>query len=372
MQPDTQVRLLPEWEPNLELLALWPFRHDVWRERAQPAQQQVIELLQQALQLGQQVWLGVHPRYLLQAYATVPSNLQTRIVPLSYGDSWARDLVPLWLCGAGTRAGRPQALHYQFDAWQGLYPLSTADDGFGQRLAARLGLCVRTQTPVFEGGNLTHDGQGFGLMVLPNANDKVRQRWRQHAHRQWGIRELHFVNSDVTGDETGGHIDNLVLFVNANTAMVIGAAHCAPEHQALVTEVQQLVAQWQQAQAGRQVIELPALQWLPTSAASMASIRRQRGVLPRTAQRRYLASYVNCVVLQQSVLVPQFGLPTDSVALAALQQQLTGYQVVPIAADEMVLGGGGPHCMTALIPAGLRPHEFTRLPKISAPVDLTL
>ena len=72
----------------------------------------------------------------------------------------------------------------------------------------------------------------------------------------------------------------------------------------------------------------------------------------RTAGERLAASYVNFYIANDSVLVPQFGDPMDKTACEILSAQFPNRTIVPIAAREILLGGGNIHCITQQIPLG--------------------
>ena len=71
----------------------------------------------------------------------------------------------------------------------------------------------------------------------------------------------------------------------------------------------------------------------------------------REAGERLAASYVNFYIGNKIVLVPQFGDEHDSKAVEVLQQVFPERKVVPIAAREIIIGGGNIHCITQQIPA---------------------
>lgn len=67
---------------------------------------------------------------------------------------------------------------------------------------------------------------------------------------------------------------------------------------------------------------------------------------------RLAASYVNFYIANDSVLVPQFGDPMDKTACEILAAQFPTRKIIPIAAREILLGGGNIHCITQQIPEG--------------------
>ena len=70
----------------------------------------------------------------------------------------------------------------------------------------------------------------------------------------------------------------------------------------------------------------------------------------RTPGERLAASYVNFYISNGAVIVPQFNDPMDAVAVSILQDCFPTRTVVPIAAREILIGGGNIHCITQQIP----------------------
>ena len=69
-----------------------------------------------------------------------------------------------------------------------------------------------------------------------------------------------------------------------------------------------------------------------------------------TPGERLAASYVNFDISNGVAIVPQFNDPMDAVAVSILQDCFPTRTVVPIAAREILIGGGNIHCITQQIP----------------------
>ena len=65
---------------------------------------------------------------------------------------------------------------------------------------------------------------------------------------------------------------------------------------------------------------------------------------------RLAASYVNFYIGNSVVLAPQFGDDHDKKALEILGKLFPTRRVVPIAARDILLGGGNIHCITQQVP----------------------
>ena len=71
----------------------------------------------------------------------------------------------------------------------------------------------------------------------------------------------------------------------------------------------------------------------------------------RDAGNRLAASYVNFYIGNSVVVVPLLDPEYDRAVIAKLKKIFKGRKVIGVPAREIVLGGGGIHCITQQIPA---------------------
>lgn len=339
---------LPEWQQPGCLAALWPTRRDVWRADAKPAQEALLALLAEAAQVLPVV-LGVNSCDYGAVKRQLPTNLPIQILP--YNDSWLCDTAPFW-CREHQQL---LAVNWSFAAWQGLYNQVDKDIQLGAQLAANFGIRHRQRPLVLEGGNLTTDGAGTGILVQASVQSSNRQ-WSlgdltREIMRELGLTRLIWLGKGLLHDETGGHIDNMALFLDSQRLLAAALPTPAdPNYQSLQTMHTTLRQLTQPNGQPYELIEVPAPFYLQRTVTEAATVQARLGVKRRPAYEYVLASYVNVVILPGRLLVPQFGVATDAVAVRQLQQQLPDYQVIGVQAREFVLAGGGPHCLTHIIP----------------------
>ncbi|HET8817204.1 MAG TPA: agmatine deiminase family protein [Pseudidiomarina sp.] len=332
--------LCPDWQLEGPLLALWPYRIDVWREHARPIQTQLTDFLLQ-VQVHHPVLVGVHPRELVRARRFLPMSIP--LVPIRYNDAWPRDIGPIWTHSAAGFC----AHDFRFSAWHGLYPNSHDDQRFVRDLCAHFGWQRRTHPQVLEGGALSTNGTGIVCWSrrsiernngISKASLMTKQRLQQSFESVIvGQQHLWFETAHAA-DETGGHIDNIAQFL-APDILAIDADMSATEARTL-----------QQLPSNIQLVELPPTTTIQPLRQDFGTVQRRRGVMPRGIQP-LLASYINFVRTPTAVFVPQFGLTTDAEAVRRIKSALPQLTTVPVAANEMIAGGGGPHCLTLPLPA---------------------
>lgn len=75
-------------------------------------------------------------------------------------------------------------------------------------------------------------------------------------------------------------------------------------------------------------------------------IDRVHGSAPRKAGDICIASYVNFLIVNGGVIVPQYGDENDELALQQIQEMFPERKVVGVYTREIVYGGGNIHCIT--------------------------
>lgn len=342
------MSLIADWRLAGPLLSLWPFRDDVWREQGKPAQRQLIALWER-LSPHYPMVIGIHPEQFTSARKNLPHAAKAFALP--YNDAWPRDIGPLW---CQTKNEHVTAHSFAFSAWHGLYPNCDDDQAFAAKLAAQLQVPCDAHNFVFEGGAIATDGQGtaivHGVSVARNNSRLARAQQCQQISEPLGLKQIYWLDFANPADETGGHTDNQVQFLNEDTLVVSlpsAAGYLLDAYQRQLEQVQE----WRDRQGRRyNVVILPQPEPVAPDINEFSSVRRVQGVFKR-GTAPMLASYVNFVRIGNCVVVPQFGMDSDQEAVRILQAAAPALQVIASPADEFMKAGGALHCMTLPLPA---------------------
>lgn len=71
-----------------------------------------------------------------------------------------------------------------------------------------------------------------------------------------------------------------------------------------------------------------------------------QGTMPREDGDVCIASYMNFLIVNGGVIVPQYGDENDETALAQIREMFPDREVVGVRTKEVVFGGGNIHCIT--------------------------
>ena len=262
----------------------------------------------------------------------------------AYNDTWCRDYGPLTLALGQSR----QLLDFQFNGWGDKYA-ANLDNDINQALANCWSAPLTSLSLELEGGSIETDGLGTLLSTRHCLLES--QRNRQYSEQQiesqvldhLGLkRTLWLTHGALLGDDTDSHIDNLARFCDPTTIAYASCDNQADPHfqhlQAMADELQQFRTS-QGAPYKLVAINIPE-----------AQLDEKGNRLP--------ASYINFLILNQSVLVPTFNCPQDEAALNQLQACFPNRKIVAVPGSNLIRQFGGPHCATMQLPKNTLNQTF--------------
>jgi agmatine deiminase len=248
-------------------------------------------------------------------------------------DSWCRDHGPAFLINPDTQ--KRLVVNWGYNAWGNKYPPYDDDDLIPVAIANYLQLDHVNPGIIMEGGSVEFNGKGTLLtsracLLNKNRNPHLNQaQIEQYLVDYYGVEQILWVNDGIVGDDTDGHIDDTVRFVNDDTVVAVVEDNKADDNYAILQENLHELKQMRLLN-GKQlnIVELP----MPDPVVSM-DIR-----LP--------ASYANFYISNAAVIVPTFRCDNDQRALDILSQCFTDRKVIGIDSVDIVWGLGSFHCLS--------------------------
>ncbi len=334
---------------------LWPERPDNWRRRAHPAQQ-AFAAVASAIARFEPVTMGASPAQYAAARAALPPAV--RVVELSSDDAWMRDTGPTFVVN---RAGALRGVHWRFNAWGGLYRPFERDRLVAQKVL-ELADGERYCAPmVNEGGAIHVDGEGSALvteqcLLNRNRNPKLKRAQIESLLRQYlGVQVIIWLGDGVIDDETSGHIDNLACFVRpGEVCLTWSDDQLDPQYRVSRDAFERLSAARDARGRRLRVHQLPHPPRLYMTRREASGIAGHSGIRPLRAGQRLAASYVNFYPANGAIIFPLFATASDASARRQLRRLFPRRRLVGVPAREILLGGGGIHCITQPQPLGRR------------------
>ena len=345
--PITKLQELPrklgfsmpaEWEMHKATWLSWPHNEETWPgTRLQKVEETYLQMLE-ALLPHEIVHLLVHDekeeaytRQLLKERGVETENFHPHRVPTV--DTWIRDYGPTFL---KTSQGKKSWCKWIFNAWGGKYPSLAEDTQVFTKHKDLIGNPYFDAGFILEGGSIEVNGQGICLtteqcLLNPNRNSHFSCSDIETKLRDYlGVSEIIWIKEGIAGDDTDGHIDDIIRFVNPDTLVSAFEENSSDENYPILKE------NWKRLErAAKENGRNWNLVKLPMPGKVMSEDRDR---LP--------ASYANFYIANETVLLPIYGHQNDERAEKILRELFPGRAVVPIECTDLVYGLGSIHCVT--------------------------
>lgn len=249
-------------------------------------------------------------------------------------DAWCRDHGPAFVINPNGEQ-KKAVIDWGYNAWGGKYPPFDLDDVIPTLIAKQFNLPVYYPGIIMEGGSIEVNGKGTlitstACLLNPNRNPQLNQQQiEEYLCNYYGQEQILWVDEGIIGDDTDGHIDDTVRFVNEDTVITVIEENETNENYPLL---QHNLKQLQQMRLlnGKQlnIIELPMPDEVVYEGQSLP------------------ASYANFYISNKHVIVPTFRCAKDDKALDIIAGCFKDREVVGIDSTDIIWGLGSFHCLS--------------------------
>lgn len=320
-----------EWAPHERCWMAWPCRDTLWGDDGLEPARRAYAAVAQAIASFEPVTMLANAEDLSAAAKLCGTEVDCRAMPLD--DSWMRDFGPSFVIdGQGSIAG----VDWRFNAWGDKFHPYDRDAALAERLLGDIGIQRFSAPLILEGGSIHVDGEGTLLtseecLLAPNRNpDLGRAEIEDLLRRYLGVKAFVWLGQGLEDDDTDGHVDNIACFVRPGVVMtVVCDDPTDPNHHILKDNLARLSKAKDARGRPLEIIELP----LP---------REQRYL----GSQRLALSYVNYYIANGGVVMPSFGDSQDEAARVILERAFPDRRVVQVPVSDILVGGGGIHCIT--------------------------
>lgn len=345
-------RMPAEFEPQEHIFMIWCERPDNWRCGAKPAQKAFAEVAE-AIARHTPVTMLVSRGQYANCRARLSENI--RVVEASTDDAWVRDCGPTFV--VNDSEGVIRGVDWVFNAWGGLYdglyfPWDS-DDALAQKICELQGIdSYRTEDFVLEGGSIHVDGEGTLLttemcLLSEGRNpDMTKQEIEQKLSDYLSIDKVIWIKDGIDPNETNGHIDDVACFIRPGEVACIWTED---ENHPFYKEAQaafKTLSEATDAKGRRLKVHKLCLTSKPCYLKGADTIDIVEGTLPREEGEVAIASYMNFLITNGAVILPQYGDENDALAVKQVQQMFPDYVIEPVRTEEIAYGGGNIHCIT--------------------------
>ena len=332
-----------EFAPHDAIWLSWPHKEASWPGKIASIYPSYIEFIK-VVALTEKVCINVVNEKMRNAAKKMLQLANANLDQIQFyfhptNDAWCRDHGPAFLIR--NNPIDPKAIiDWNINAWGGKYPPYDLDDVIPTSIANALGLPVFNPGIIMEGGSVDFNGAGTVMtskscLLNPNRNPHLDQNEiEKYLSDYYGIDQVLWVSDGIVGDDTDGHIDDTVRFVNEDTVItVIESNVLSPNFDLLQQNLKEL--KQMRLINGKQlnIVELP----MPSP------VIYEEQMLP--------ASYANFYISNGHVVVPTFQCKQDDQAMQIIQTCFPTRQVVGIDSTDIIWGLGSFHCLSQQEPA---------------------
>ena len=344
-------RMPGEFEPQKQIWMLWPERPDHWRSGAKPAQKAFAEVAK-AISQFEPVTVCVSKEQYASCRNTLPRDI--RVVEMASNDEWIRDCGPTFLTND---KGEVRAVDWEFNAWgglfDGLYFPWDQDNMVAQKVCEIEYVdTYKTHDFVLEGGSIHVDGEGtlitteMCLLSEGRNPDMSREEIEEKLKEYLNLEKIIWLGDGIDPDETNGHIDDVACFIRPGEVGCIWSDDENSQFYEAARAAYKTLSEATDAKGRKLKVHKLCMPKNYVTIRGDFDIDYVEGTIPREEGEVSIASYMNFLIVNGGVIVPQYGDENDELALKTIQEWFPERKAVGVRTEEIAYGGGNIHCVT--------------------------
>lgn len=332
-----------EFAPHTATWLSWPHKEASWPGKLESIYTSYSKFVYY-LALSEQVCINVADTTMQQAATAHLQKAGVNMQQVKFflhptNDAWCRDHGPAFLINPAAEQ-KKVIVDWNYNAWGGKYPPYDLDDVIPTLIGMDYNIPVFNPGIIMEGGSVEFNGAGTILtstccLLNPNRNPTLNQaQIEKFLCDYYGMEQVLWVPEGIVGDDTDGHIDDTIRFVNEDTVLTVVEENKNDENYELLQ--QNLVAlNEMRLLNGKQlnIVELP----MPDAVVF--------------DDQRLPASYANFYISNKHVIVPTYRCDKDDKALQIIADHFPGRETVGIDSTDIIWGLGSFHCLSQQEPA---------------------
>ncbi len=249
-------------------------------------------------------------------------------------DAWCRDHGPAFLINPAAEQ-KKVIVDWNYNAWGNKYPPYDLDDVIPTLIGKHFDIPVYHPGIIMEGGSVEFNGMGTILtstscLLNPNRNKHLnRDQIENYLFDYYGANQVLWVEEGIVGDDTDGHIDDTIRFVNEDTVLTVVESNTQDENYTLLQD---------------NLAQLKKMRLLNGKQLNIVELPMPEAVIYE--DQRLPASYANFYISNKYVIVPTFRSAMDDKALSIIADAYKNREVVGIDSTDIIWGLGSFHCLS--------------------------
>jgi agmatine deiminase len=316
----------------------WPHKEESWPGKIQSIYPTYSGFVKE-LTLGEQVCINVNDEEMKQFAQRSLADASVDMEKITFyihptNDAWCRDHGPAFLINPKA-IEKKVIVDWNYNAWGNKYPPFALDDLIPTLISEKYHIPVYYPGIVMEGGSVDFNGKGTLIsstccLLNPNRNPHLNQaQIESYLINYYGVEQVLWVDEGIVGDDTDGHIDDTVRFVNDDTVVAAVEEKKTDDNFELLQ---------------KNLTSLKKMRLLNGKQLNIIELPMPDQIIYQ--QQRLPASYANFYIANKSVIVPTYRCSNDERALQILQTCFTDRRIIGIDSTEIIWGLGSFHCLS--------------------------
>ncbi len=327
-----------EFAPHSATWLSWPHKEASWPGKINTIYPFYAEFVAKLAE-GEKVCINVNDQAMKEFAVQCLEKEKVDITQIEFffyptNDAWCRDHGPAFLVNPEAQY-KKVIVDWNYNAWGGKYPPHDLDDIIPTLIAKHFNIPVYHPGIIMEGGSVDFNGKGTVItskccLLNENRNPHLNQSEIElYLQNYYGVEQILWIEAGIVGDDTDGHIDDTVRFVNDDTVMVVVEENKSDENFELLQ---------------KNLRDLKKMRLLNGKQLNIVELPMPDEVIYE--EQRLPASYANFYIANKYVIVPTFRNHKDERALSLVQQCFPQREVIGIDSTEIIWGLGSFHCLS--------------------------
>ena len=332
-----------EFEPHAGTWLSWPHKEASWPGKIHTIYPYYCRFVKE-LTVSEKVCINVNDEAMEQFAVDHLTNAGVDLSKVEFflhptNDAWCRDHGPAFLINPSAEQ-KKIIVDWDYNAWGNKYPPFELDDVIPTLIAKRYDIPVYYPRIIMEGGSVEFNGSGTiitstACLLNQNRNPGLNQEQiENYLHNYYGVEQVLWVCEGIVGDDTDGHIDDTVRFVNGDTVIAVVESDKNDENYELLQ---------------KNLRDLKQMRLLNGKPLNIVEMPMPGEIIYE--DQRLPASYANFYIANDVVVVPTYRCDNDVKALDVIEQCFPGRRIVGIDSTEIIWGLGSFHCLSQQEPA---------------------
>jgi agmatine deiminase len=335
---DLGYRFPAEFEPHAATWLSWPHKEESWPGKIENIFPSYC-LFIRALAENEAVHINVVNEKMkefaeekLREISIVMERVKFYTHPTN--DAWCRDHGPAFLINPAS--AQPKIIiDWNYNAWGNKYPPYNLDDRIPTLIAAAYEIPVLYPEIIMEGGSVDFNGKGTlitseSCLLNQNRNPLLsRTGIEAHLEAYYGVDQVLWIKDGIVGDDTDGHVDDTVRFINEDTVLAVVEENRSDDNYEILQH---------------NLADLKTMRLLDGKQLNIVELPMPDKIIYE--DQRLPASYANFYIANGLVVVPTFRSGKDERALRIIQDSFPDRKVLGIDSTDIIWGLGSFHCLS--------------------------